>query len=651
MSSTRSLLLFLMAVCIFSLAPIPGTQAGVGDPQVATNHTWYPGELACSTFERLQKTQAVMFEAATGRRPTTDEERVLASWLWRNTHYWHGEQGTEDLWGRGISNDSDSATREYWTGLFAHGFALCGTTHSQWTAEMQHLLGHNRARVAGVSGHNSFEVFLRGGAYRDGRWALLDHDISTVIFDPQGQRLLSINEIKEGKLALTKEQTTAPKQQGWPVCGLHPEDGNCYDTFQTAEYLAGYAGPPPMVHLRRGETLRRYLKPGLEDGKTYVFWGRNYQTDGIPGPERARTWVNQPEKLYGSTSGAGYRPGQARFANAVYTYRPNFANGDYREGVTSESDQQVTFEFNSPYIIAATPASSEAWGVYEPGCRNSLVIQSSKPIVVSVSIDRGQSWKQVVAQAADQTYTIDLTDFAKGHRQYWLRFESSAAELEGSDLKITTVCQANSSIIPRLTDNGSVVQFQSSGLALESAGPNIAQAAQHIVEGKFDSPRVTLQLAAPRKSTLAQVYAATHVASSNPPSSDFTYRIEYSVDSGKSWSDMVQDWRITRQGEQPADFWSQSFCWGSANLPETASGVQVRFRNDGGKRNLRAEVHLAYRLPREDATRVTFHWKDHSGLHTEDQTFAPGVPAGKPVWKLATGKGVETLWVEYAPEP
>lgn len=73
-----------------------------------------------------------------------------------------------------------------------------------------------------------------------------------------------------------------------------------------------------MVHLRRGETLRRYLKPGLEDGKTYVFWRRNYQTDGIPGPERARTWVNQPEKLYGSTSGPGYRPGQARFANAVY---------------------------------------------------------------------------------------------------------------------------------------------------------------------------------------------------------------------------------------------------------------------------------------------------------------------------------------------
>ena len=650
-SYRRRLLLSVTSVCLLLLTVLPSAQGGVGDPQLSTNHTWYPGESACSTFERLQETQAVMFEAVTGLRPSTDEQLVLASWLWRNTHYWHGEQGTDDWWGRGFSNNTDSATREYWTGLFAHGFALCGTTHSQWTAEMQHLLGHNRARVVGVTGHNSFEVFLRGGAYRDGRWALLDHDISTVIFDPVEQRLLSINEIKDGKLSLTKAQTNAPKQKGWPVCGLHPDDGYCYDTFQTAEYLAGYAGPPPIVHLRRGESLRRYLKPGLDDGQTYVYWGRNYQADGIPGPERSRTWVNQPENLYGSTNGAGYHPGQARFANAVYTYRPNFTNGDYREGVTNESDRQVTLEFNSPYIIAATPASQEPWGVYETGCRNGLVIQSSKPIAVSVSVDRGQSWKQAAAQPNNQANAIDLTDFAKGHRQYWLRFESGAAELKGSDLKITTVCQANSSIIPRLTDNGSVIKFQSSGLALESAGPNMAQAAQHIVDGKFDSPRVTLQLAAPRNSPLAKVYAATHVASSNPPSPEITYRIEYSVDSGKSWSDMVEDWRITRQGEEPAGFWSQSFCWGSANLPEKANSVQVRFRNDGGKRNLRAEMHVAYRLPNEDATRVTFHWKDQAGLHTKSQTFAPGAQAAKPVWKLATGTGVETLWVEYAPEP
>src|SRR3954447_901530 len=54
--------------------------AGVGDPQVKTDHAWYPGELACSTFERLAATQAEVYRGVTGVRPRTDEEKALASW-------------------------------------------------------------------------------------------------------------------------------------------------------------------------------------------------------------------------------------------------------------------------------------------------------------------------------------------------------------------------------------------------------------------------------------------------------------------------------------------------------------------------------------------------------------------------------------------
>ncbi|MDB6133178.1 MAG: hypothetical protein JWM59_1421 [Verrucomicrobiales bacterium] len=99
------------------------------------------------------------------------EEKALASWAWRNAHFAHGEEGAEGLWGGG-STKGDRRTREYWTGLFAHGFGLCGTTHSHWTAEMEFLLGHGRGRGVGVEGHNSFEVF-RWGAYGAGKWALL----------------------------------------------------------------------------------------------------------------------------------------------------------------------------------------------------------------------------------------------------------------------------------------------------------------------------------------------------------------------------------------------------------------------------------------------------------------------------------------------
>src|SRR5215212_6811422 len=146
-------------------------RGGVGDPQIQTDHPWYPGELACSTFERLFATEAEQYERATGTKPVTDEQKALAAWFWRNTHYAHGEEGAEDIWGSGFTK-GDLRTREFWTGLFADGFALCGTTHSQWTAELEQLLGHGRGRGVGVQGHNSFEVWLTGGAYGKGQWAL-----------------------------------------------------------------------------------------------------------------------------------------------------------------------------------------------------------------------------------------------------------------------------------------------------------------------------------------------------------------------------------------------------------------------------------------------------------------------------------------------
>jgi hypothetical protein len=171
---------------ILTLLLVSSLRAAVGDPQLATDHPWYPGELAMSSFDRLAATQWSQYVRTTGEDKDSDHHKALAAWFFRNTHYAHGEEGKENLWGNGFANDSQHATRDYWTGLFADGFGLCGTTHAQWTAEMDALLGPCRSRVTGTHGHNSFEVFLKGGAYGDGRWAMLDHDLSTVIFDAMG---------------------------------------------------------------------------------------------------------------------------------------------------------------------------------------------------------------------------------------------------------------------------------------------------------------------------------------------------------------------------------------------------------------------------------------------------------------------------------
>jgi hypothetical protein len=617
-------------------------RADVGDPQVRTDHPWYPGELACSTFDRLFATQAERYHRVVGVEPRTEEQKALASWFWRNTHYYHAEDGRQDLWGKGFAH-ADNWTREYWTGLFGFGFALCGTTHVQWTAEMEHLLGHARGRAVGVDGHNSFEVFLTGGPYGKGKWVLLDHDISTVIFNRDGTGLLSIPEIRADLQRLTDRRFAPGRQHGWLVSGLHPEDAaGVYTQYNTAAYLAGYAGPPPVVHLRRGETLRRYLQPGLEDGKTFVFWGRNYNTGGFLGPERDRTWVNQPEKMHGSREGTPARAGQARYGNAVYTYRPDFTNGDYREGVVDESDWEVTFEFVTPYLIGATPPNRTLWGIHEAGCKNGLVLRGKTNCRVAVSLDRGRTWQD----CGNFRNGMDLADHVKAHRQYFLRLGAGARELAGTDLTMITVCQANAAVLPRLKDEGSRVRFEASGKAVVSAGPTVEQAKTHVVAGGLQTPEVTLELATPRRESVVAVHAAAQVASGNPPRPDIAYHIDYSTDKGKTWRPLVKDWTVPRRGEEPGDFWAHSFCYGSHDVTdEDVSSVRVRFRNTGGKPCLRAEVHLVYQTKRKDSTKVTLEWTDDTGSHREAHVYE----GGPEEWEIKTGRKVQTRWVEFEP--
>jgi len=620
-------------------------RAASGDPQVRTDHPWYPGELAVSTFERLFATQAEVYEREIGVRPETDEQKALAAWYWRNTHYWHGETGKQDWWGEGINKGRDLRPREYWNGLFAFGFGLCGTTHSQWTAELDALLGHGRSRGVGMQAHNALEVFLSGGAYGEGRWALLDHDLSTVVFDPTGERLLSAREVSEDFQKLTDRNHVRDRQRGWLVCGLHPNDGGSYAKYAVAEYLAGYPGPPPMVSLRRGERLRRYFDPGLEDGRTYVFWGRNYNTDGVPGPERSRTWVNQPGAMHGSTSGTPHRNGQARFGNAEYVWRPPFGagGGGYKDGVVEEGEDFVVLEFRTPYIIGATPPDESAWGIYKDGCRNGLIVSGESDCNVAVSVDRGGAWIEGGRLAG----APDFTDEVKGRQQYWLRLGAGAAALAAANVEIRTVCQLNAAILPRLKDGGTRVEFEASGLAVVSVGPGRTEAAPEVVDGGFDTPRVTLKLKAPRNEPVRGIHAAAHVASSNPPDPRVKYQIEFSTDGGRNWKPVVKDWNVPRRGGEPDDFWSQSFCHGAIELPESVAGeALVRFRNDGGKRYMRAEAHLVYETDNRGGVAVEYVWEDDAGLRRSVKTVA--VPVGERVaWDVPTGAGVKTKWVEF----
>jgi hypothetical protein len=492
-------------------------------------------------------------------------------------------------------------------------------------------------------------VFLTGGAYGAGKWALLDHDISTVIFDDEGRRLLGIQEIVPRIATLRDPNFKPERQRGWRVSGLHDDDaGGVYTSYRAAEYLAGYAGPPPRVHLRKGESMRRYLRPGLEDGKTFVFWGMNYNTAGIPGPERSRTWVNQPEKMFGTKSGTPHVDGQARFGNAVFTYTPDFGDGSYKEGVVSEGDKQVTFEFRSPYVIGATPANNSKWGVYAQGASNGLVIAGKglRKHDVAVSVDHGRTWNKAQAHGGDID-SIDATDLVKGRYGYWLAIDRPA-ELKDAGLTIRTVCQCNPTIIPHMSDGTNTVMFESSGLAYADVGPGLGEVEGHVLEGKLGSKSVTLGLKTPWGERAVHLYAASWQASGNPPDPQVSYGIDYSGDGGKTWQAVVKDWRIERRAPEPADFWSQSFTWGDVALAEVVGPVRVRFTNTGGKTYRGVEAHLAYRPAAASPATVTFAWKDKTGRErTASHTYPAGAQRDRS-WTFDAGQVGETSWVEYA---
>ena len=619
-------------------------RAEVGDPQLKTDHPWYPGELAISTFDRLSATQADVYKRETGRSVATDEDKALASWYWRNLHYAHCQEGAGDYFDTGFTKTDWN--RDYWHGLFAHGISLCGTTHSQWSAEMQELLGHCRSRCVSVTGHSSFEVFLKGGAYRDGRWVLLDHDVSTVIFDKSGKRLLSIEEILLGDKRLRDNGFQKERQRGWRIAGLYEKDVvNLYDQYTSASYLAGYAGPPPKVHLRRGESLRRYMNPGLEDGKTFVFWGLNRNQHALQGPQRDRAWVNQPEKMFRASRDAGSMAGRVRYANAMYTYQPSFDDLSYREGVVSESDKHVTFEFKTPYVIGATPPNEKPWGIYDDGCRGGLIVRLSQPCEIGVSTDCGTSWQSNGVSAG----TVDFTDLVKGHQQYLLRFGTGASSLKTADVLITTVCQMNAAVIPRLRTGRNEITYLASGQAVVSAGPNRDQAGAHVAEGAIDSPNgITLALATPRGEPVIEVFGASHNQSGNPPAPEIAYAIDYSVDDGTTWKPVVSDWKIERRGAEPPDLWSQSFTYGRAEVgtAHESRQVQVRFSNNGRKQYRRVEAHLGYQVANPTPAKVTFAWTENGELKTSTREVASGDQQQR--WTIDTQGEVETKWVEIS---
>ncbi len=688
---TLKLFVVLVQVCLCASPPILHAEqkvvsSALGDPQLRTDHPWFPGELSCSTFERLFETQAALYQKQTGRNVASDEDKAIASWYWRNLNYYHAICPREPFWKDELTHAIESpheAVMDYWTGLFGYGFSLCYTTHQQYTAEMEELLGRGRSRSVDVNGHTSFEVFLKADSYgSEGDWALLDHDISTIVFDDpvNNTRLINIADIAYATeppdlspRSVTEQESlldnrTAPHgNRGWFKSGLYfpNEDirnatdsdalsGVYTEILSTAPH-SGYAGVPPMVTLKRNETIRRYLQPGL-GGDTYVYWGPNYwelshEDPPIPGPSRDRTWASQPGRMYGATQDTEIS--FARYGNVVYTYQPNFADGSYRDGVIAEDELSVTFYFYSPYAIAATPqqeAAKRIWAVLEKGCTEGLIVSAlgNQECTVQVSTDNRSTWSPELRLDTH----LDLTDLVKGHHSYHFKLNAPASELAESQIKIRTVCMANDRLMPHVKSGGTSVSFAASGKAVFAAGPNVDQIKRFVTSGGLGTDQIEMCVPTPNDAPLLEVHAAAIVNSGPAPDASVRYQIECSTNGGATWQPLVKNWRVKTMGYQVGDRAPQSYFFGNLDVSNSGSKeALVRFSNSAGITYERVEISLVYQVGNKQPVLVTFDWNEQQLNKSASHTFEAAGSQSQSPWEIETGEVTQTNWVEMKLAP
>jgi hypothetical protein len=102
-----------------------------------------------------------------------------------------------------------------------------------------------------------------------------------------------------------------------------------------------------------------------------------------------------------------------------------------------ESDQHVNLRLLHAFRYCCDALKQCAVGYLRTGSRNGLVLNGKANCNVAISVDQAATWNDCGAFHDG----MDVTDFVKGRRQYFIRFTSNAKTLASAGLRMTTVCR------------------------------------------------------------------------------------------------------------------------------------------------------------------------------------------------------------------
>jgi hypothetical protein len=629
--------------------------AMVGDPQIMTDHPVYRGELSCSTLDRNIADAYRIFQERYGHQPKTETEKLFSLWTWKVEHGVH----SADNWVYVGPDDMDSLpdgpakgwmdNRDCQMNQFSYGFALCYSIHAQMSAIVARALDNDltRVRCPAIGGHTPFEAFV------DGKWALADFTTGMMVFDDDG-KAMSIDQIIPHAKAKDTKWLSDPKRGGPYKLAMGPF-GDSLDGYQQIvdqQKLFGFNGMPIVYSLRAGESFTRYLDPGLEDGKTFMFWAKDYfDISGKPvhGPHRTQTFLDR----YPVGNGNGNPRFSMHQANGVFEYALPLADGRYKEGARTLKDVAysegvlrgkgegavVVFEHTSPYVIAAWPEKrgDREWKLLEEKCVDGAVASGTAAgkVPVKVSIDGGQTW--TTAGIAQGEFKVDFTDIVKGRHFYLVSFGLSPQDGLKS-LNLRTVVQVARGVVPRLKDGGTKVTYQAGGAGVIQGGPS-QFLADRLRRKDLETEGVrVMEIKAPG----AIQFASGVLRASGPGRGPWS--VAFSLDDGKTWKVGLKDVNLKPE-ESGWGGGHHAYAWAEMAFPDNKDAKSVLVKV--GKGNIsHAEVYATYQQPDTSAVEVTYGWTEAG----QTKTYTHKIEAGKvsDTWTIPTGQGIQTKWVRFA---
>lgn len=388
------------------------------------------------------------------------QELALAIWKYfvgKETgvfHYQPIREGTDPVdWEFRIIRDPIKMINVY-------GYGFCGA-FGPTTAGLFEAMGFEQARSVGIPGcnHNVTEVWY------DDDWHYFDTDLRGVIFRRDGKTIANIQDVINDPTLWTnpsfKIEPFFPEDPDLSVYaktyGAKPAE-YCYRWFHygsTMDYV-----------LRKGESFTRWWRPyggrwSHQKEDVYDDWWRSLiksEPYGAKGNHPSFSIWTHGNGLF------DYNPilkkGYKDFQDGIF-YKRNVTLID--EGVTLDKDGEgeVIFEVLSPYVIVPLVGDLD-----DPNddCEASVVRFKSKGnLKISVSLDYGRSFIEVISVSDKGETTLDLTNYLRGERyQYLIKFslfgQKNKTILES--LQIKTWVQVAPASLPRLKKGLNHLKFK-----------------------------------------------------------------------------------------------------------------------------------------------------------------------------------------------